>query len=362
MSSRIHVALVFGGRSAEHEVSIRSARNIAEALDKSRFILELLGVSKQGDWFYFSQAKDLYEFDTICSTQPPASGKPVLFGSRQARPIMTTADDTISVDVAFPILHGTYGEDGCVQGLFKMLNLPYVGCDVMSSATGMDKDIMKRLFLQAGIPTADYVLVTRTDTPDFPLYREKLGLPMFIKPANAGSSIGVHKVKTEAEFGPALEDALRYDRKVIIERYIQGREIECSVLGTTDAPKASTAGEVITTHDFYSYEAKYLDENGARTEIPAKIDAATLARIQALAEKTFTAMGCFGMARVDFFLTESGALYVNEINTLPGFTNISMYPKMWEHSGVTYTDLITRLIDLAMQRQQEEATIVTNFN
>lgn len=361
MNSRVNVALIFGGRSAEHEVSLRSARNVVEALDKSKFTPRLLGISKQGDWFYFADLTQLEGIVAISSEQPPAGAQPVLFGLRHSRATFATADQQIDIDVAFPILHGTYGEDGCIQGLFKMLNLPYVGCDVLSSAAGMDKDVMKRLFIQAGIPTADYVLITRDQPVDAATCQAKLGLPMFIKPANAGSSIGVHKVKRLEDFNAALKDALQYDRKVIVERFVKGREIECSVLGTTDQPDASVAGEVVSAHEFYSYEAKYLDANGARIDIPAKIDAETLARIQALAKRTFTAMGCFGLTRVDFFLTEGGELYVNEINTLPGFTNISMYPKMWEYSGLPYSELITRLITLALQRQEEEASIKTNF-
>lgn len=361
MNSRVNVALIFGGRSAEHEVSIRSARNVVEALDKAQFAPHLLGISKQGDWFHFAGLEQLQGVEAISSEQPPADAQPVFFGPRNGRATFSAGNHEIAVDVAFPILHGTYGEDGCIQGLFRMLNLPYVGCDVLSSAAGMDKDIMKRLFIQAGIPNADYVLVTRGQPVDFATCEAKLGLPMFIKPANAGSSIGVHKVKRAEDFDAALQDALQYDRKVIIERFIKGREIECSVLGTTDHPEASVAGEVVTAHEFYSYEAKYLDSNGARIDIPARIDEATLARIQALAKRTFTAMGCYGLTRVDFFLTESGELYVNEINTLPGFTNISMYPKMWECSGISYPALITRLIKLALERQQEETTIKTNF-
>lgn len=361
MKSRLNVALIFGGKSAEHEVSIRSARNVVEALDKSQFTPQLLGISKQGDWFYFDALAALEGVEAISSEEPPAGGKPVLFGLRNSQATFAAGDLQIKIDVAFPILHGTYGEDGCIQGLFKMLNLPYVGCDVLSSAAGMDKDIMKRLFIQAGIPTADYVLATRSQPVDFASCQAKLGLPMFIKPANAGSSIGVHKVKRAEDFAAALQDALQYDRKVIIERFVKGREIECSVLGTTDKPDASVAGEVVTAHEFYSYEAKYLDANGARIDIPAKIDDATLERIQALARRTFTAMGCYGLTRVDFFLTETGDLYVNEINTLPGFTNISMYPKMWAHSGLPYSQLISRLINLALERQRDESTIKTNF-
>lgn len=361
MNSRVNVALIFGGRSAEHEVSIRSARNVVEALDKARFIPSLLGISKQGDWFHFADLAQLQNVEAISSDHPPAGAQPILFGLRHSRATFSTPAGEIDIDVAFPILHGTYGEDGCIQGLFKMLNLPYVGCDVLSSAAGMDKDIMKRLFLQAGIPTADYVLITRGQPVDVAACEARLGLPMFIKPANAGSSIGVHKVKRAEDFDAALQDALQYDRKVIVERFVKGREIECSVLGNTDRPEASVAGEVVTAHEFYSYEAKYLDSNGARIDIPARIDASTLERIQALARRTFTAMGCFGLTRVDFFLTEGGDLFVNEINTLPGFTNISMYPKMWEYSGLAYADLISRLIELALERQQDERSIKTDF-
>lgn len=363
MNNRVNVAIVFGGKSAEHEVSIRSARNVVEALDKTRYTPRLLGISKEGDWFYFADLAQLQGIDAISSAYPPAQAEPVLFGLRNSQPVFTaqTSATPIAVDIAFPILHGTYGEDGCIQGLFKMLNLAYVGCDVLSSATGMDKDVMKRLFLQAGIPTANYVLITRNQPVSFETCVQTLGLPLFVKPANAGSSIGVHKVKNAADFTAALDDALQYDHKVIVETFIKGREIECSVLGETGNPEASVAGEVVTAHEFYSYEAKYLDSNGARIEIPARISPDILAKIQTLAKRAFTAMGCFGLTRVDFFLTDNGDLFVNEINTLPGFTNISMYPKMWEYSGLPYADLITRLITLGLQRHHEEGAIRTHF-
>jgi len=266
-----------------------------------------------------------------------------------------------SVDVVFPILHGPLGEDGAVQGLLKLANVPFVGAGVLGSAVGMDKDVMKRLLRDAGIPVPKFLVFGRGQKPDYAAVTKALGSPVFVKPANLGSSVGISKAKDAAGFDKAVALAFRYDTKVIVEENIQAREIECAVLGN-EAPKASIAGEIIPTHEFYSYEAKYLDEDGARLEIPAKLDAATLQRVQALAVHTFKVLACEGMGRVDFFLTPDGQLYVNEINTIPGFTKISMYPKLWEASGIGYTQLISRLIELAMERFQHEQTLSNSYD
>jgi D-alanine-D-alanine ligase len=259
-------------------------------------------------------------------------------------------------------LHGTYGEDGTIQGLFKMMSLPFVGCDVLASSVGMDKDFMKRLLQQAGLPTAQFICLHKGSKVDFSELKSLLGAPFFIKPANAGSSVGVHKIRTAQEFELKIKDAFLYDHKVLAEKFIEGREIECSVLGLNQTPKASLPGEVIPTHEFYSYEAKYLDENGAHLKIPAELSKEQRERIQHLAEQTYKTLGCDGLTRVDFFLSPDDKVFINEINTMPGFTKISMYPKMWEASGIKYSELITRLIDLAFQKQQLDQSLSTNFN
>jgi D-alanine-D-alanine ligase len=260
-----------------------------------------------------------------------------------------------SLDVVFPVLHGPYGEDGTIQGMCKMLTIPFVGPDVLGSAVGMDKDVTKRLLRDGGIPTARFGVVRRNDDVSFGTIAHDLGVPFFLKPANLGSSIGVAKVTSEEGFKEALHSAFAFDNKVLIEESIQGREIECAVLGN-EKPVASVAGEIVPKgHDFYDYEAKYLDENGAELIIPADLPKTTLKQIQSLAIKTFQTLCCEGMARVDFFLTKNNEIFVNEINTIPGFTNISMYPKLWEASGVSYPELIDRLITLAIERHTRDA-------
>jgi D-alanine-D-alanine ligase len=269
------------------------------------------------------------------------------------------------LDVAFPILHGPFGEDGTVQGLLKLADIPYVGTGVLGSAVGMDKDVMKRLLRDAGIPIGKF-LALRSHEP-IPPYGEVtavLGVPLFVKPANMGSSVGIRKVHNEGEYLPALEEAFRYDTKIVIEEFIKGRELECAVLGN-EAPMASVPGEVISRHEFYSYDAKYLDEHGAALIIPADLDEALAARVRELAVKTFTTLCCEGLSRVDFFLREDAtpgidAVVVNEINTMPGFTKISMYPKLWEAGGISYTCLISRLIELAIARFNKERGIATS--
>ena len=262
--------------------------------------------------------------------------------------------------MVFPVLHGPFGEDGTVQGLLKLANIAYVGAGVLGSAIGMDKDVMKRLLRDAGIPVARFVAANKYSSKpiDFDAARDQLGLPLFVKPANLGSSVGIHKVTDRDEFQRAVRDALNYDDKVLIEECINGREIECSVLGN-DNPIASVPGEILPRHEFYSYEAKYLDENGAVLEIPAKLSSETLERIRQLAIRTFTVLCCEGMARIDFFLRNSDEIIVNEINTIPGFTRISMYPKLWEATSISYSELIDRLIQLALERFQREQRLKT---
>lgn len=357
------IALLFGGKSSEHEVSLRSAKNIAHALDKSKFDFILIGISKEGSWYRLSGLEVFDQAVRITDKALPANSDPVALISEGGKPwLFSLKNQTkVAVDCAFPILHGTFGEDGTIQGLFKMMNLPFVGCGVLSSAAGMDKEVMKRLLVHAGILNAKYELLTPLRPGSYEELVKSLGSPFFIKPANAGSSVGVHKIKSREDFETGLKDAFIYDTKVLAEEFVQGREIECSVLGPNHSPQASLPGEVIAHHEFYSYEAKYVDEKGASTVIPAQLTAAEVEKIQKLAIQTYQVMGCEGLTRVDFFLKKNGDLFVNEINTLPGFTQISMYPKMWEASGLSYTHLVSRLIDLALAKHAEEEKLMFSY-
>lgn len=296
-------------------------------------------------------------------TELPRSGENLALvpGKQEEQLVQLSGQQTPgSLDVVFPILHGPFGEDGTVQGLLKLANIPFVGAGVLGSAVGMDKDVMKRLLRDAGIPIARFIVLNKysADEVAFDDAREQLGRPLFIKPANLGSSVGIHKVRDREEFDRAVRDAFKYDNKVLIEECIIGREIECSVLGN-DQPVASVLGEILPSHEFYSYEAKYLDENGAVLEIPAKLPPEISERIRQTAIKTFSVLCCEGMARVDFFLRNGEEIIVNEINTIPGFTRISMYPKLWEASGLPYGELIDRLIGLAIEKFGREKKLET---
>ena len=323
MKQKIRVAVLFGGKSAEHEVSIRSAKNVVAALDTSKYEVTEVLISKTERW-------------------------------------LPSEAFLQSIDVVFPVLHGPFGEDGTVQGLLKLANVPFVGPSVLGSAVGMDKDVAKRLLRDTGIPVADFLVSTTTDPVSFKQAKKKLGTPLFIKPANLGSSVGIAKVKTEAEFDTAIKNAFAYDTKVMIEEFIKGREMECAILGN-EHPRASVVGEIIPHHEFYSYEAKYIDENGAGLEIPAKISKKIEKKIQDIAIKTFKTLGCEGMSRVDCFLKENGDIVVNEINTIPGFTSTSMYPKLWEASGIPPKKLVDTLIMLAIDRHKRDARLKTSY-
>jgi len=357
------VAVLFGGRSAEHEVSLMSAKNVASALDKNKYELLLIGITKQGTWYQFADTSVFDKNKSLSDDKLPAGASAVALVCLKGKPQLVNLETKMatSVDVAFPVLHGTFGEDGCIQGLFKMVNLAFVGCGVLGSAVGMDKEAMKKILQVAGIPMARYKVLHSHLGPSFDDLKRELGLPFFIKPANAGSSVGVHKIKDAASFTEKVKDAFLYDHKLLAEEFIQGREIECSVMGLNHDPKASVPGEITPTHEFYSYEAKYLDENGAALKIPAALSATETKAVQDLACKTYTAMYCDGLTRVDFFVTSDGKTYVNEINTIPGFTKISMYPKMWEASGIGYTDLITQLVELAIKKHHRDEQLQTNF-
>ncbi|HVU75478.1 MAG TPA: D-alanine--D-alanine ligase [Candidatus Paceibacterota bacterium] len=351
MGQKIRVGILFGGKSAEHEVSIRSARNVAEAINKDTYQVVLIGIDKAGRWLPPAQSSELLGASSV-----PAAQSTVALAPGENGELTNAAGH---VDVVFPILHGPFGEDGTVQGLLKLANVPFVGPDVLGSAVGMDKDVMKRLLRDAGIPIGKFLVSTKLEDVSYDEAVRALGLPLFIKPANLGSSVGVSKASSEHEYRDALIEAFRYDRKVLIEAFIKGREIECSVLGN-DNPIASLPGEIIVHADFYSYDAKYADEDGASLKIPADLSPETTARVQELAIRTFKALCCEGMGRVDSFVTETGEVFVNEINTIPGFTNISMYPKMWEASGISYPDLIDRLITLAIERFGKQQALKTS--
>ncbi|OGI71669.1 D-alanine--D-alanine ligase A [Candidatus Nomurabacteria bacterium RIFCSPHIGHO2_02_FULL_35_13] len=321
MKKKLKIGVLFGGKSAEHEVSIMSAKNVTGALDKNKYQIFPVKISRNGEFNLNSLQK---------------------------------------MDVIFPVLHGPFGEDGSMQGLLKILNLPFVGPGVLGSAVSMDKDIMKRLFREAKISIGKFVTIYKGEKIPFKKIAKTLGLPVFVKPVNMGSSVGIHKVKNEKEWKEALKDAFQYDSKIIVEEAINGKEIECSVLGN-EHPVASLPGEIIANQEFYSYDAKYIDQ-GSITVIPAKLDKNTIKKIQDIAVKAFKVLDCEGMGRVDFFVRKNGEVLVNEINTIPGFTNISMYPKLWEASGLPFKKLLDKLINLAIGRFKREQKLKTTVS
>lgn len=357
-TAKLRVAIVFGGQSAEHEISILSAQNVLAALDRERFEPVLIGIDRRGRWLLQDPSRLLA---SGCDPRRVRleQGEPV---ARDVILAAATADAPGSIDVIFPMLHGTMGEDGTIQGLFELAGIPYVGAGVLGSAVGMDKDVSKRLLREAGIPIVDFLTLRRQRfelDPARELARlVGLGLPVFTKPANAGSSIGVRKVTEPGEIEAAVRHAFQFDEKVLVEAAVSAREIELAVLAG-QPPSVSVAGEVVVRHSdgFYSYEAKYLDESGARLELPARLDTEELMRAQALAARAFEVLECEGLARVDLFFKPDGTFLVNEINTLPGFTAISMYPKLWALSGLAPSELVTRLIELALERGRRRAAL-----
>ncbi len=363
MRKRIRVGILFGGKSPEHEVSIQSAKNIFKAINKGKFEPVLIGIDKAGGWHRFDNSRSL---PNLCTFLPvnnsPDKTQNITSQKKAVEPSTKTniSDALKELEVVFPVLHGPFGEDGTVQGLLKLQNIPYVGAGVLGSAIGMDKDVTKRLLRDAKIPTARFIVVKKDYIPSYEEATEKLGLPIFIKPANSGSSVGVNKVTAKFEYIRALKESFNFDRKVLIEEAIEGREIECAVLGN-ESPIASVPGEIVTRHAFYSYEAKYIDKTSTTIVIPAKVSGTVSKKVQELAIKTIKILECEGMCRVDFFLKRSGEILVNEINTIPGFTNISMYPKLWEASGITYGQLIEKLINLALERHQKEQKLKMSY-
>jgi D-alanine-D-alanine ligase len=388
--TKLRIGVLFGGRSGEHEVSLLSAASVLNAIDKDKYDVVPIGITKDGRWLTATDAENLLQGKLVIEPRHLRAGDPEITAAaavlargqavvvppepvhRQSGliPFQTDAaltrrasDRAINVDVIFPVLHGTFGEDGTIQGLLELADIPYVGAGVLGSAAGMDKDIMKSLFIAAGIPIVKHVTILRSDWQRDKkkvekLIASRLKYPMFVKPANLGSSVGISKAHNGKELGPAIEEAARFDRKIVIEQGVGGnknkaREIECSVLGN-DEPVASVPGEIVPVKEFYDYNAKYLDE-GSELIIPAKLTKAETKKVQELAVRAFKAVDCSGLARVDFLMDPSNRkIFVNEINTMPGFTAISMYPKLWAASGLEYADLIDKLIQLAIERHEDK--------
>jgi D-alanine-D-alanine ligase len=367
MARKLRLGIIFGGRSAEHEISIQSARNIIAAADAKKYDVVPIAITKDGRWCVGAlppapnghaaiEAPPEGSVEVITSASPDSGGLLVplsVGGSEEVSP------EKLQLDVVFPVLHGTFGEDGTVQGLLELAELPYVGAGVLGSAVGMDKVIMKRLLQQARIPVVPYVVTSRRDIHlRIDEVRKEVEstfkYPVFVKPANMGSSVGVSKARNRSELEKSLRDATEFDLKILVERAMNAREIECSVLGNEE-PIASIPGEIIPGNEFYDYAAKYLDDN-SKLVIPAPLKAGQVERAQALAIEAFQALDCAGMARVDFFLEKkTGKFFVNEINTIPGFTRISMYPQLWEASGLSCSRLVDRLVELAIKRHREKA-------
>ncbi len=317
MKKKLKIGVCFGGKSAEHDISVISANNIIKALNKKKYQVTSIKISRDGKF----KIEEIKKFDVI-----------------------------------FPVLHGPYGEDGSFQGFLKILGVPFVGPSVLGSAVGMDKDVMKKLLKESNLPIGKYISIKIGEKISYKKISKELGLPIFIKPANLGSSVGIHKIRNEKEFLAGIKDAFRYDNKIILEENIDGREIECSVLGN-EKPIASIPGEIIANADFYSYDSKYLD-NKSICEIPAKLPQKTIKEIQKKAIQVFQVLNCEGMGRVDFFVKKDGKILVNEINTIPGFTAISMYPKMWEATNLPLPKLLDYLIELAISRFKREEKLI----
>lgn len=354
MDKRLRVALLFGGRSAEHDVSLLSAGNVFRALDPNRYEVVPIAIARDGTWVLCTTNGNGFP------TTVPESGPRValLPGAGGRLLVMPEVGDSPSlalapVDVVFPVLHGPFGEDGTIQGTAEIAGVPYVGSGVFGSAAAMDKDAAKRLLRDAGLPVARFQAFTAADAPSFEAVTAQLGRPVFVKPARLGSSIGISKAETEEEFDAAVREAFRHDRKILVEEYLRGREVECGVLEEEDGSLlVSVPGEIVPSnrHGFYNYEAKYLDEMGTELKVPADLPAEVTGRIREMSSGAFRALGCEGLARVDFFVCFDGRILISEVNTLPGFTAMSMYPRMLAASGVTYPELVDRLIRHALRR------------
>ncbi len=350
MAEPLRLGVIFGGQSREHEVSVVSAEHVIAAAS-GRFDVVPIGVTKTGAWLTPDETQR-----QLASAVEPYTKAMELEGAQGILARPEALASLREIDVAFPLIHGTFGEDGTLQGLLELAGVPYCGAGVAASAIGMDKGLMKRLLRQAGLDVVDFIVVRSTQfhaeqRQIVAAIEGSIGYPAFVKPANGGSSLGVSKVRSREEIGPAMCQAFRFDRKVLVERGVQAREVECAVLGNDD-PQPSPIGEIHYTREFYDYEAKYLDPS-TELIIPADIDSETASQVQELALRGYRALDCAGMGRMDFFLTEDGDIYLDEINTLPGFTPGSMYPRLWQQAGLSYSDLIARLVELGLERQTE---------
>ncbi|HTM64226.1 MAG TPA: D-alanine--D-alanine ligase family protein [Gammaproteobacteria bacterium] len=375
-TDKIRVAVLFGGRSAEHEVSLQSAKNVIHNLDTNQFEVVPIGVDKQGNWFLghdvFTSSIEQNQVYRIEENSrawftPEWVGTPV----DSAKAVIAAQPSRLpKFDVVFPAMHGSFCEDGTLQGLLELANLPYVGAGVLSSAVGMDKDVSKRLAMNAGINVAPYILIKQDVWKLNPvrfinLIEEKISYPVFVKPVNTGSSIGITKVKSSKELQPAIDEAFRFDTKVMVEKGLNVQELEIAVLESlesSDEPIVSVVGEIVPSHEFYSYDAKYVDDKGAELLIPANVSKEIQERARAIAKELFIILDCEGMARIDLFLDkETQEIYFNEVNTLPGFTKISMYPKLMAASGVEYADLLSHLIQLAIKRHKSKSKLSRSY-
>ncbi len=352
--AKIKVAILYGGRSVEHGVSINSARNIFEFIDRKKFTPVPIGITQVGKWYHTSSVH-----------KSITKGKALSISLDPGKPVLIAGTKKIALDVVFPVLHGTDGEDGSIQGLLKSLDLPIVGTGVLGSSLSMNKIIAKRLLKEAGLPVADFIPLGFYDKkkPSFEEIKSKLGLPFMVKSASLGSSVGVAVVKVKSDFASAVEDSFRYDQELLFERYIKGREIECAILGNTP-PQASLPGEIIISKDyeFYTFDAKYVDGKAVMIDVPAKLPKEIVDSIRELSVRAFQALKCEDYARVDLFYSKEEGIYVNEINTIPGFTNSSMFPMMWRERGISFEELISKLIFLSLERTRTKDRIQYNFS
>ncbi len=369
--AKLRIGVLYGGRSGEHDVSLCSAASVVAALDRNKYNVTAIGIDRDGRWYVQEKPEIVPDKDFGRKMALKKSGMWLVNHFEQKNKLhiydIKNKNKEVVVDVVFPVIHGTFCEDGTLQGLLELAMVPYVGADVIGSAVGMDKDIAKRLLNQSGIPIVPSVTINKQSWQENANAKiimkdalEKLGLPLFVKPVCAGSSVGVKKVKKEKMLANAMNFAFQFDTRVMIEKAVDCREIECAVLGNEN-PVASVLGEIIPRHEFYSYEAKYIDPNGAALKIPAEIGKPLADKIRKIAVEGYMALGCSSMARVDFFLDKkTNKFYLNEINTIPGFTSISMYPKLWAATGLKYSDLLDKLIALALDRHKKKLEIKTD--
>ena len=374
MAKKLRIGVIFGGRSGEHEVSVRSARSVIDAIDKSKYEVVPIAITKEGNWLAPAAAAELLPAETRARLSAQALGSSrndvAIVGDPSRSGLMALGNDPRRerLDVVFPVLHGTYGEDGTLQGLLEMASIPFVGCGTLASSCGMDKVTMKALFKEAGLPICRHTWLLRSEWDDDPAkvlrrIKREIGFPCFVKPANLGSSVGVSKATAKASLVKAIDLAARYDRKIMVEEQVDGREIECGVMGN-DEPRASLPGEYVIHEEnarFLDYTEKYSGTGNNEFIVPARISKSTINKIQKMAAIAYKAIDASGLSRVDFFLKQSGELLVNEVNTLPGLTDVSGFPKMWEATGIPFTKVIDHLIELAIERHRERSRNETSI-